>query len=284
MMIPRDEVVLCSSQACILPLPAEGELEFIPELFNYQSREDNPAVLAIVATAQGTSAHVVTEREQKLYFNRNGQATKYLAKRLSQDRAERQVEDADWMGRKTAIDVNPDETLHSLCEKIEHNEGVSASDVRLVCGGHQLDQHDLHQCLRGTDSTGSAPRRGMEHAMLRSADKSEGAFEKNSRVLERDERYPIRATSQFYRVIDEANISKELFTDISAKIESVYDMAEDKGSLVIDESVRKTETTTTMKMKSLPEMAAIPTDAKPLFSAFETADFVVVPESDANSL
>ncbi len=91
LVLSRDEGVLCSSQACLLPLGEEGEVAFVPELFNYQSKEDNPTVLAIVATSQGTSAHIITTREQKLYFNRNGQATKYLAKRLSQDRAERKV-------------------------------------------------------------------------------------------------------------------------------------------------------------------------------------------------
>jgi hypothetical protein len=36
-----------------------GEAKFNVNLYNYQSRTGDPAVLAIVATAQGTSAQIV---------------------------------------------------------------------------------------------------------------------------------------------------------------------------------------------------------------------------------
>ena len=33
----RDKVLLCSAQACILPLGESGEVQFVPQIFNYQS-------------------------------------------------------------------------------------------------------------------------------------------------------------------------------------------------------------------------------------------------------
>ncbi len=383
--LPRDEVILCSSQACILPLPEKGEVAFVPELFNYQSTEENPAVLAIVATSQGTSTHVITERQQKLLFNRHGQATKYLAKRLSQDRAERKValtgemtsEEQDrnvlviyqiplkkqrlqkiyvksMTGKTTGIKVDPDETVQSFYEKTSRSEGIPTDQIRLVFAGKEIhtgmtnrtsrqwtklrltdfdiaNGDTIHLVLRlrgssdysqtrGPPAAGSATffgsasltsacyeqeecddeddedmewmtfspstqsRRpilsgargggarkfGMEHAMLRAADKSEGPFKKIPLELEieRDERYPIRATFQFYRVTDDAKIDASLFQDIAGKIESVYEMAKEKGSLVIDTSARKTETTKKTNPEPLPAMMTVPNDSKPLFSGF----------------
>ena len=390
--LPRDEVVLCSSQACILPLPEKGEVAFVPELFNYQSTEENPAVLAIVATSQGTSTHVITERQQKLLFNRHGQATKYLAKRLSQDRAERKValtgemtsEEQDrnvlviyqiplkkqrlqkiyvksMTGKTTGIKVDPDETVQSLYEKTSRSEGIPTDQIRLVFAGKEIhtgmtnrtsnwttlrltdfdiangdtihlmlrlrgnserqtrggppaagsatffgsaggltcktsltsacyeqeecddeDDEDMEYGMDFSPSTqsrrpilsgargGGARKFGMEHAMLRAADKSEGPFKRIPFELdiERDERYPIRATFQFYRVTDDANIHSALFQEIAGKIESVYEMAKEKGSLVIDTSTRKTETTKKTNPEALPAMITVPNDSKPLFSGF----------------
>lgn len=101
LLIDRDEHILASAQACVLPLghgkDDDGneikEVEFVPEIFNYQSRGPDPAVMVIVVSSQGTSATVLTSRAQKLHFNRGGESVQFLAKRLSLDRKERGVED-----------------------------------------------------------------------------------------------------------------------------------------------------------------------------------------------
>jgi hypothetical protein len=51
--------VLVSAQAAFLPIPKEGEAEFNPVIFNYQSYAGDPAVLTIVATREGTSATII---------------------------------------------------------------------------------------------------------------------------------------------------------------------------------------------------------------------------------
>ena len=80
----RDTHVLVSAQACFLPIPKEGIAEFNPVLFNYQSRAGDPAVLAILATREGTSVTVIDNQRdafeaggtwgQRLFFNQNGEA------------------------------------------------------------------------------------------------------------------------------------------------------------------------------------------------------------------
>jgi hypothetical protein len=59
----RDEKgVILSAQAALLPVPLQGEATFTPVIYNYQSSPGNPAVLAIVATREGTS---VPDRRQR---------------------------------------------------------------------------------------------------------------------------------------------------------------------------------------------------------------------------
>ena len=82
LLLPRDVVVLASAQACLLPLECNqgAETEFVPELYSYQSDEGSPAVLVIVSSTYGTSAQITRPGAQPLYFNRGGEATKYVAK------------------------------------------------------------------------------------------------------------------------------------------------------------------------------------------------------------
>ena len=59
LLADRDSHVLVSAQAAFLPVPKEGQAEFNPVIFNYQSYKENPAVLTIVATREGTSATII---------------------------------------------------------------------------------------------------------------------------------------------------------------------------------------------------------------------------------
>ncbi len=264
--LPRDEVVLCSSQACILPLQKSGEVSFVPQIFNYQSTREEPAVLVVVATSQGTSTHLVTERHQKLYFNRRGQATEFLAKRLSQDRAERSVDvngelSSDEKDRNVIVIYQV--PLEQLTPKPAAYASPKAYNVRAASGPTS------RRGARSLGSVRSVEKRGMEPAMLRSSDTSEGAFTALKIPFKRDARYPIRATFQFYRVTDDVDITKETFLDISKKLELVYDMANEKGSLVIDHTTRTTETTGSPSPGiPLPVIPPLAFDANPLFAGF----------------
>jgi hypothetical protein len=85
----RDESVLTSAQYCVVP---EGK-HFAPQIFSYQSSKQNPAVLVILISNDGISAQLITEQNQQILFNQNGNGFDFVAKRLSRDRMERKVED-----------------------------------------------------------------------------------------------------------------------------------------------------------------------------------------------
>ncbi len=76
----RDKQVLVSAQFCILPLE-EGSCEFNVNIFNYQSSLDNPAVLVLICSQQGTSAQILPG-SSPLYFNDNGKACNFIAERM----------------------------------------------------------------------------------------------------------------------------------------------------------------------------------------------------------
>lgn len=87
---PRDTQILVSSQACILPLE-DGTVEFRPQLYNYPTRSDSPALLVVLSTSLGTTAQVVQSKPQDLVYNLNGQICHFLATRLRDDRKARGV-------------------------------------------------------------------------------------------------------------------------------------------------------------------------------------------------
>ncbi|MBT3224025.1 MAG: hypothetical protein HN348_33570, partial [Proteobacteria bacterium] len=88
----RDDHVLVSAQACLLPIPQEGEATFTPVIYNYQSSVGNPAVLTMVATREGTSIQVVENSSgymsEVLYFNQDGERAPFTAMRLSDFQAQ----------------------------------------------------------------------------------------------------------------------------------------------------------------------------------------------------
>eukprot|EP00897_Mesotaenium_endlicherianum_P008797 jgi/Mesen1/7946/ME000422S07098 len=90
----RDSHALVSAQAAFLPLPEGEEVDFHVALYNYMTKPAAPAVLAIVATAHGTSAQLVEEggrQGQLLWFNSAGSRCPFTGLRLRDDRRQRGV-------------------------------------------------------------------------------------------------------------------------------------------------------------------------------------------------
>ena len=89
----RDSVVLVSAQAVFLPIEEDGIATFNPVLYNYQSYEGSPGVLAILATREGTSATIIDNSSeynadyyswgQRLYFNEDGERASLTGSRIS---------------------------------------------------------------------------------------------------------------------------------------------------------------------------------------------------------
>lgn len=85
----RDTEILTGAQCCMLPCEDNGRVEFAVNLYNYQTTNENPAVLVIVATKDGTSAQVLNRQTTQLLFNDKGRARNFVIERLKDVREKR---------------------------------------------------------------------------------------------------------------------------------------------------------------------------------------------------
>jgi hypothetical protein len=233
LLADRDTHVLVSAQACFLPVPKQGKAEFNPVLFNYQSRRGDPAVLAILATRQGTSATIIDNQRdgfaagstwgQRLFFNEHGKRASMTGERLSDFKASHS-------GRSdTSAHIAGEEGLNMVMliqVPLKQKE-------RLVRAG-QLD------CAMPAPCGGAAPTMAcakgssdVENAVIGHG-KVEGPYtEIDNLAIERDPRYPIRVTVQFYKATSNGVMSAADASAIASQIDRVYAKADYVGSLVI---------------------------------------------------
>ena len=242
LVAPREKEVLVSAQACFLPVPAAGAAEFNPVLFNYQSTKGAPAVLAIVATREGTSATIIDNSRdafptnsgrwgQRLFFNKDGKRASFTAARM-----------------KEFVAAGGDET--DAVSSMEEAKAAGLSCVLLI-------QVPLVQPVRppvmpmalaaqGCAMPGAAPMRSSARSR-RMEERSdvdeavighgavEGPFTEIDGVkMERDARFPIRVTVQFYKATSNGVVDAADLAEIERQIESVYKNAKAIGSLVCE--------------------------------------------------
>ena len=295
LLLPRDDQILTSVQHCLLPV-VDGDCEFNVALYNYQSRADDPAVLVIVASSQGTSAQVVTGGTEHLKINIGGGAANYLAKRLSEDRRERgkAVEgamDLEEQERnvlfiyqiplkqkpRPAMRGGYDGAMFQCCAPAAGcaapAAGACAPKSVFCLESSNCEEEDnddscnmfddAFECCVVNESRSAKPAatkaKGIEHAMLR-AGAVKGDFKGVGQfTLERDERFPVRCTMQFYSLTDSAEIPEATFKEIREKIDKVERTGTAHGSLVVSGATgRATETT--------PDVTLAQREAQPLFS------------------
>jgi hypothetical protein len=78
----RDKEILTSSQCCVLPVVPGEKTEFAVQLFNYQSTQEEPAVLVILVSKLDTSIQVLDSANTKLFFDDNKVAKWFSVERL----------------------------------------------------------------------------------------------------------------------------------------------------------------------------------------------------------
>lgn len=227
----RDEQVLVSAQACFLPVPQQGKATFNPVLFNYQSTEDNPAVLAILATREGTSMTVVDNRRlpgepwnwgQTLFHNVDGKRASLTGERLSDFRASGK---SDPNVRDSALNM-----VLLIQVPLKHR---NVSRSLAAPGGAGGGANEAKATMRGSD---------VENAVIGHG-KLEGPFtEVNGLAIERDPRFPVRVTVQYYKATSNGIVNSGDIEAIRRDIDRVYEDAEFVGSLVTQgETGRPTE-------------------------------------------
>jgi hypothetical protein len=239
LLADRDTHALVSAQACFLPIPQEGKAEFNPVIFNYQSYAENPAVLTILATREGTSATIIDNKRdgfeagrtwgQRLFFNKNGQRASLTGQRISDFKTE--------PGSTTTptIQAAGEEGLNMVLliqvplkqkERPIANEAYDSINMPLAAAAPSMRRAESN----------------VEAAVIGHG-KVEGPFtEIDNLEIERDPRFPVRVTVQFYKATSNGVVSMQDMREIHQQIGRVYRDADYVGSLVVNgETSRPTE-------------------------------------------
>jgi hypothetical protein len=233
LLAPRDTRVLVSAQACFLPIPKSGKATFNPVLFNYQSKKGDPAVLTILATREGTSVTVIdNERDafrsgsvwgQRLFFNANGQRASLTGERES-----------DFVAK------GGDQTSPTPGVPGQSRETSGLNLVLLIQVPLKQQPPPAPRAKTSFEETDFPPavafapsfRSDIEDVIIGHG-KLEGRFtEIDNLAIERDERFPVRVTVQFYKATSNGVATEADIAAIKANIERIYVQSEDAGSLV----------------------------------------------------
>ncbi|MFY9234763.1 MAG: hypothetical protein WAO58_09935 [Fimbriimonadaceae bacterium] len=236
LLAPRDTKVLVSAQACFLPIPQQGIASFNPVLFNYQSVSGDPAVLTILATREGTSVTVIDNKRdafstgsvwgQRLFFNNKGQRASFTGTRLSDFKA-------SGGGRKGENEASLNMVLLIQVPLKQKNP------MRFGGGGGGV-AYDM-----AAPSSGAKMKRessDVEAAVIGHGE-TEGPFtEIDNLSIQRDDRFPVRVTVQFYKATSNGVVSQGDMKEIKDQIDKVYALSDYVGSLVTEgETGRATE-------------------------------------------
>lgn len=236
LLAARDSHFLVSAQHVFVPLPREGKAEFNPVLFNYQSSPGNPAVLTLLVTREGLSARVIENKPgdqttmgwgQQLFFNDKGQRTTFTAERKS-----------------------------AVANRIASGQGTKADDGALDEGADMmmlvqvpLKQREVRRQFFGdalaappsaygaaAESKAMRAESDVEQAVLGHGDAQGPHEECGGLALERDPRFPVRVTVQFYKATSNGVVSDSDLAEVSRTIQRTYESADFVGSLVVPTS------------------------------------------------
>ena len=251
----RDTHFLVSAQAVFLPIPKSGKAQFNPVLFNYQSAPGSPAVLTILVTRQGTSMQVIENKSedataagwgQELYFDNKGQRAAFTAERKSDvvQRIEAQggpkTEDD-----KSALQKGAD-VLFLVQIPLKHAQlgrlgGAMPGGPMGGGGGAPMSAAapaaapPAKSAAKKGGARGASADEGsdVENAVLGHGPNVGPFNEGHSLKIERDPKFPIRITVQFYKATSNGAVSDIDLDSISRSIGSVYEHADAVGSLVM---------------------------------------------------
>lgn len=225
----RDETVLVSAQACFLPIPRDGEATFTPVLYNYQSYPENPAVLTMVATREGTSIQVVENEggylSETLSFNDNGERAPFTATRLSDFRA--RGGDGTW----GSVSAGGEDGLNMvLLVQVPLKQKPRPERQYEIYGGAM----DEMSAAPSSSAKAAQGRSDVEAAVIGHG-AVEGPYKEiDGLAIERDTRFPVRVTVQFYKATSNGIVTEADIREVRRQIDRVYADADYVGSLVTE--------------------------------------------------
>jgi hypothetical protein len=252
----RDTHVLVSAQHAFLPVPKEGKATFWPVIFNYQSTRKNPAVLTILVTRQGTSMTVIDNTRdtvgsdgswgQRLYFNKAGERAPLIAERMADVKASGVTANGE-----DAQDLTEDANVLMLIQvplkyRAPHYSSPK-SPTKMAVGSAPMTKSTAAPSASGGgggmgDGYGRA-RSDVDTAVLGHGP-TEGVYtELDGLTIQRDSRFPIRVTLQFYQATSNGVLSRDNVKAMASQIRKVYGKGDYVGSLVVPSGLDRTRPT-----------------------------------------
>jgi hypothetical protein len=210
MLIPRDEIIITSVQTSILPDIAE-KIHFNIRIHNYEYNKTDPAVLVITASSQGTSAQLVTEYRQKIYFNANGKRSPFCVAYGKLNKSEKkETEQTKQIKQPVSFEDMSGECIFIF--QIPLKQKTRPDDI---------SKNNIVPVYKSVNqSTSASP-----------SDVWTGTSSKFT--LERNTAYPIRCTIQYYHGASSTNLSDNSVADMSQKIWRLYNEADARDALLM---------------------------------------------------
>lgn len=231
----RDSKVLVSAQACFLPIPKKGKATFNPVLFNYQSYEKNPAVLTILVTREGASATIIDNKRdafetgavwgQRLFHNADGQRAPLTGERESDFRA------------KGGADTETPSVGNPGTRGETGMNMVLLIQVPLKIKERPRKMYMMDGAMPAPAASGAEMKRNrsnVENAVIGHGEIEGPYTEIDNLPIERDPRFPVRVTVQFYKATDNGVVDEKDLSSIAAQINRVYSKSDYVGSLVTE--------------------------------------------------
>jgi hypothetical protein len=245
LLAKRDTHALVSAQHAFLPVPKDGKATFWPVIFNYVSSQKNPGVLTLLVTRQGTSATIIDNTRdtvsggaswgQRLYFNKDGQRAPLIAERLKDVKAKGHTangEDAASLGD----DANLLMLIQIPLKQKEVARPMMIEDMPSAALGDAEGAAAAAPMAKAEAGGGGASRgrsSDVDTAVLGQGP-TEGPYtELDGLEIERDPRFPVRVTVQFYQATSNGVVSQADVDRMAAQIENVYAKGDYVGSLVV---------------------------------------------------
>ncbi|MCC7107926.1 MAG: hypothetical protein IT382_01440 [Deltaproteobacteria bacterium] len=253
LLAKRDTHFLTSAQHVFVPIPKKGKAEFNPVIFNYQSQPGNPAVLTLLCTRQGTSVAVIENSGgdqslqgwgQQLFHNNQGQKTTFTAERKSDVKARIEA------GQATAQDAGALEEGADMLLIVQVPLKFREPPARMIggygSGGGGMMADEAAPAMAAPPeaeapmekSSRSRAVSDVENAVIGHGEDLGPVVEGNKQKLERDDRFPVRVTVQFYKATSNGVVSDADLEDAKKQIDRVYARGDYVGSLVVPEGAR----------------------------------------------
>lgn len=240
LLAERDRQVLTSAQSAFLPVPVGDKATFHPVLFNYQSSQGHPAVLTLLVTRQGTSMTIIDNARdtvgggaswgQRLFFNQAGERAPLIAERLKDVQASGVTANGE-----SAASLGKDANLLVMIQvplKVKRPARPMFDYAYEMEAAPSMAPQAAPPSDQGLRTRG---RSDLDVAVLGHGEAVGPYTELDGLTIERDDRFPVRATVQFYQATSNGVVSAADVQRMAEQIERVYAKADYVGSLVVPE-------------------------------------------------